>query len=287
MRFISIFNTVRTLRDRLAIGNELQIRNEIAWRQLTAGELKEYSNLLNDTKENIEHLMDEIAQQARITLKQIRDYLDDFSKLDIQETQKTSHIFNAIIGHFFNAYSYEINWQTTENMYLMRFPVIRDLQLDYEDLKPSTRKINRDVSYWRSSHLDSVLIHNQEFIQLLNILFNRINSPSCLYQQVVTASVPVFELLKIHRSKLQAAINDLERLLGRNQIEEVKMEESPKLYNEYRSFLNKLKFYENFYLIESWTKLNMKDCYLSRILLLGLFLILLDRYKAWGMYIAA
>lgn len=83
---ISSINAVRTLWDRLAIGNELQVRNEIARRQLIAGELKEYSNLLNDTKENIEPLMDKIAQQARIALGEISDYLDEFSKLNKQET---------------------------------------------------------------------------------------------------------------------------------------------------------------------------------------------------------
>jgi hypothetical protein len=159
--------------------------------------------------------------------------------------------FWKIVRNLFNAFSYEMTWQTTSNLY-GRFHQIIVLQLDYTEFSKERKKINFPDLYEKQKccRVEWMLFNTKEFVELLSVFFDRITYPEELYQSVLSDVEPVFALIEKHRNVLKDAIAAIELAQNENKIEEVKIEDSPNLCNAYKLFERKLSFIDNYFLIE-------------------------------------
>jgi hypothetical protein len=284
MNLLAVANTIRNAITSNRGNALIEEQNSLIKLQINAEHLKKYSDALIEQKNRIEPLMREIRDAARNSLCQVANHTDNYSQSN--NGTATRHIFRNIVGHLFNAFSYEMPWQQTDNLY-PRFRRIVDLQVDYKELNPNRNQINASESYEKQRHgnLEGELFGSKEFVKLLTEFFNRITSPEQLYQDVLNDVEPIFILLRDNKELIENEINTISSLRRSNDLEAVKIADDFKLFNEYKILESKLKFIERFYLIESWTKYRTEDLRLSQILVVGFFLIMLDRHELWGDYV--
>lgn len=250
--------------------------------------VRKYSDALTNSKQKVEPFIEEISQTAFTVLNYIINDVDRFSQDRGYRETATGHILNEIGCHLFNAFSYEMPWQTSLKLY-SRFRVVFDLEMDFDELKPTISKINLQDSYnnWKNEYLEIKLRNTKEFVALLSRFFNTIEPEQRepIYKFCLEASESVFCLLKDSQNFFKSERVKLENMLRSNELEEVKISDYPKLANEFKSFTRKLEFLENFSLLEYSIVCDYPSYKLSQVLLIIMFMRLLQHHSSWGNYI--
>lgn len=226
----------------------LQKQNSLIELPFKVNQLQKDFKQLNLVQLKNEHFIDEIAQSAREVLEDILNSTDLYSPRQNYESKiKTRHIFYKIIINLFNAYSYEMPWQSTFNLY-ERFRRLFDSILDYQELHPNRNKVSLENLYGKNIHLEYQLLNSQEFVQLLSNFCERITLPEKLYQTSINASKPVFSLLRDKKNIFEEGSKELAAWHRLNELERDKIGNSSHLYYEYNAFAKKLNFLESFFL---------------------------------------
>lgn len=284
----NIVSALTSIRGFILTGKSNSLKEEQIYlytRQQNATHLKKYSNKLNGQKSRVEPLIEEIAVACRNSLNKIANRTDICSQFlnDEDRSPATRHIFWSIIRNLFNAFSYEMTWQTTSNLY-SRFRRILDLQLEYTEFSTKREKINFPDLYEKKEccRVEGMLFNTKEFVQLLSAFFDRITYSEEFYQSVLSDVESVFMLIEKNRKVLKDEIAAVEVAQKENHIEEIKIEDSPDLYNAYKLFERKMSFIDNYFLIEEWAKYDIKELRLSQVLIIGFFLIMLANHDSWG-----
>lgn len=267
---------------------ESQTQTLLTQQQSNVEYLRRYSDALINEKRRIEPYIQEISDTARIAFHNIINDVDRFSQDRKSGELATEDILSEIGVHLFNAFSYEMPWQTSLNLY-ERFKVIFNLEIDFDKLRPNINKINIVDSYnnWKNEHLEIKLRNTKEFVDLLASFFNSIDSENreSIYRFCIDASEPVFCLLKDSQMLFKKSIANVETIRSYNEIEEIRISDSMRLSHEFKSFTRKLQFLEHFFLIEHIIICNDRKSRLSQVLLIVMFLMLLKNHSYWGNYI--
>jgi hypothetical protein len=292
MGFKSILSALTAARSFIISGksNELKEKElDLIKRQQNAIHLKKYSDNLIEQKRRTDPIIDELAKVCRHVLGRIADRTDRYSQKDSYRSDTaTRHLFYEIVRNLFNAFSYEMPWQTTENLYLSRFRVIVNLQYDYEGFSTKQKRIDFENLYKKGqcSNLECQLFNTKYFVELLTEFFDRIADHEELYQSILIEIEPVFAFISKHRDTLKNEVSAIKALKGDNRLEEFKIEDSYDLHNAYKLFERKLAFVEQSCLIEYWAKCTTPENRLSQILIIGFLLIMIDGHQSWGQHIA-
>lgn len=247
--------------------------------------LKLYSDQLIEKENEVEPFISEISQVSHHAIDSIVSRIDNYLCHQAPQGQvPTGQIFRQLIGHLFNAFSYEMPWQNTNHLLLSRFTPILDLQTSYKDFEPRFNRINIEDAYHKRGrlNLEMELFGAREFLELLSDFFGCINFPDQLHESILNDAEPVFLLLREHKRFFQRKKSELEKLLRRNSNA---IEESPKLLNRCKLLNRKLGFLESSFIVEGWVNSDSQGYRLSQVLFLGFFLIMLERCSLWGKYV--
>jgi hypothetical protein len=257
-------------------------------REQNATYLKKYSENLIEQKRRVDPIFDELANACRNSLGQIALRTDTYSQSskNCRRNKATRHLFCEILGNLFNAFSYEMTWQTTLSLY-SRFRKIVDLQEDYVEFDTKKKRIDILSLYEKQNccSLEGKLFNTKRFVDLLSDFFETVTSSDELHQKVLADAEPVFTLIRKHRDTLKSELLRIELLRDENNLEEFKIADSYDLDKSYKLLERKLAFIEESFLIEQWAKYDTKEIRLSQVLIIGFLLIMIDRHKLWGQYV--
>jgi hypothetical protein len=158
------------------------------------------------------------------------------------------------------------------------------LQTSYKNLEPRFSRISIEDAYHKRGrlHLEMELFGATEFIGLLSDFFGCISFPDQLHESILHDSVPVFILLRKHKGFFRRKKSELDKIFRRNSDS---IEESSKLLKQYKLLDRKLGFFDSSSIIEDWVNSDNQGYRLSQVLLLGFFLITLERNSLWGKYV--
>jgi hypothetical protein len=256
--------------------------NFLTERSLRSGNLNKYSNELNLLRSNLEPKIEILQRKASLA------YLDIINEVDLFGSKPSSghlrHITQDIVFLWFNRFSDGLTWQTALYLY--------DRMRGLFDIEPDESKkgfLNSYVDIFLKNHpngitryLKRILIKNKGFNDLLIEYFNHLENPGDLYEFGMVKAGPVFKDLFSLHDEIQSAADKLDRLLKENEIEEVKLNEAPKLEREVKSYISKLRILENIHLLENTLHYNHKFFAKNQVLIILFCLHLIQSYWFWG-----
>jgi hypothetical protein len=256
--------------------------NFLTERSLRSGNLNKYSNELNLLRSNLEPKIKMLQRKASLA------YLDIINEVDVFGSKPSSghlrHITQDIVFLWFNRFSDELTWQTALNLY--------DRMHDLLHIEPNESKTGFLDSYidlfskrYRNRitrHLKRLLIKNNGFNDLLIEYFNHLKDSGGLYEFGMDKVRPVFEDLFSLRDEIKSSADKLDRLLKENEIEEVRLDEVPKLKWEIESYISKLRILENIHRLESTLHYNHELYAKNQVLIILFCLHLIASYWYWG-----
>jgi hypothetical protein len=266
IRGIKIIGTALKFIRNFTISNKtnklIEEHNSLSERQLIATHLKVYSERLTEQQRRVQPIINEIATACKYSIDRMAEKAGYYS-----QTKETKYVFRRILVHLYNTYSYEMPWQTTENLY-GRFRMIIDLQEEFRPLYDRSKLDDRNKE--------------EEFENLLSNFFVGITYHEKFYQAILSDVEPVFTLIQKHHKFLKNEIEVIKLTREENSNNEVKIEDSWKLSDNYKLLERKLCFIDNYFLIEQWTKYHVKETQLSQVLIIGFFMEMLSNYQSWG-----
>jgi hypothetical protein len=130
--------------------------------------------------------------------------------------------------------------------------------------------------------LSRVLVKNNGFNDLLIEYFNHLKNPEGLYEFGMDKVRNVFEDLFSLHDEIQSSADKLDGLLKENEIEEVRLDEAPKLKREIESYISKLRILENIHQLESTLHYNHELYAKNQVLIILFCLHLIESYWYWG-----
>ncbi len=258
----------------------------LSQRSLRASNLKRHSEELNKLKVKIEPKLKEISDKASVA------YIDILQKVSIRESaaiksdpfaeEYLQHVMDQIVILWYNDFNHRISRDS--------FVLIQEIGSilhvkPYKNKNIRNGKLKQDVIDFLgkfSKRCESAKSLPERFNNLLCSYYYRVSDPRFMYIESLEISSPIFDTVLCLKPELENAVEQIDKLIAENRIEEVSIKEFPELYDALFQYKAYMTFWANFYIFHSHLQLDADHLKLNQVLEILFFLFLFQMYGSWG-----
>lgn len=249
--------------------------------------LRKYSDELNKIKLELEPRIREISSQASVA------YVDILNKIDCESMPITKsdpcpekylrHIANDLVTLWYHNFSSILGSQLFV-VFSREMLEILHVEPDISVIKNKKNFIKKIVDYCKdiTGAPKSARSHQEKFNILLYSYHNRVSDRQHLYDESVKISKDIFDAMRLMKNDFEEAGEKIDRLMDENNIEIVKIEDFPELYQALIKYRNFISVFEDFYLFDFHIQLDAEHLKLNQVLEILFCLFLLQTYGGWG-----